>query len=411
MAVVDMHQDLRVEVAAERERLGALVERLDPDEVPATQAPALWQEFDRIGRVAAAAKALLARRVEDSHRWAGEGFASPAEFLAAKGGTSLAAARGELEMSKALPSLPVVREGLVAGTVSAQQGALIADAAQADPSAQRALVQAAQRDSFRELRDRAQRVKVAADPSPEHTQRRIHQARRLREFVDAEGAWNLSMRGTVADGAKVHAALQPVIEQRFRHDRSAATHDLGEARAFDAMVELVTRPTDGGPTKPGRYLGLIRCDLTALRRGAVRGGEVCEIAGLGPVPVHLAVELLGEATWKLILTKGVDVANVTTLSRKATAAMLAALQWRSPVCSVEGCGRTITQIDHRVPWAQTRHTRLPELDPLCPHDHRLKTHDGWELVEGSGVRPFVPPHDPRHPNHRHRSTRAGPDPP
>ena len=118
------------------------------------------------------------------------------------------------------------------------------------------------------------------------------------------------------------------------------------------------------------------------------------------MPVRTAVDLLGDATWKLIVTKGIDVANVTTLSRKATAAMLAALQWRSPVCTVEGCGRTITQIDHRVPWAETRHTTLSELDPLCHHDHALKTHHGWELIPGTGTRPMVPPDDPRHPRHR-----------
>ncbi len=405
MLLAEIHQD----VVAERERLGVLVRRLDPDLLPASQAPALWQEFELIARQAAAAKALLARRVEDSHRWAGEGFASPAEYLAARGGTSLAAARSELEMSKALPALPVVQEALVGGEVSASQGALIADAAKANPGAQCDLIQSARRDSFKELRDRAHRVKAAADPSPEETQRRIHEARRLREFVDAEGAWNLHMRGTVADGAKVHAALQPVIEGRFRTGRSAGTRESGEARAFDALVHLATR-AGAGDGKPGRYLGLIRCDLAALQRGAVTGSEVCQIAGLGAVPVHVAADLLGEATWKLILTKGVDVANVTTLSRKASAAMLAALQWRSPVCSVEGCGRTILQIDHRLPWCETRHTTLRELDALCPHDHALKTHEGWELVAGSGVRPFVPPNDPRHPRRHGRPEPPG-DPP
>ena len=44
------------------------------------------------------------------------------------------------------------------------------------------------------------------------------------------------------------------------------------------------------------------------------------------------------------------------------------------------------QIDHREPWAKTKHTRLDELDPLCPHDHDLKTNQGWSLVEGPGRR-------------------------
>ena len=130
--------------------------------------------------------------------------------------------------------------------------------------------------------------------------------------------------------------------------------------------------------------------------------------GVGPIPVQPAVELLGEATWKLLVTRGVDVLNVTTLSRKATAAMLAALAWRSPTCSAEGCGRTITEIDHQVPYAESGHTTLSELDPLCNPHHDLKTHNGWELVKGAGVRPFVAPDDPRHPRHRPNSASADP---
>ena len=58
------------------------------------------------------------------------------------------------------------------------------------------------------------------------------------------------------------------------------------------------------------------------------------------------------------------------------------------------------QIDHRLPWATTKHTRIDELDPLCPHDHKLKTTANWSLVEGGGRRAFVPPNDPRHPRNR-----------
>lgn len=394
MLVVEIHQ----EVVAQREALASLVRRLDPDELPASQAPALWRELDVMGRQIAAAKALVARRVEDSHRWRGEGFASPAEYLAAKGGTSLAAARSELEMSKALPLLPAVREALVDGTVSAQQGQLIADAAKVNPAAQRSLLASAAKDSFKELKDHAQRAKAAADLDPAATQRRIHDSRRLVEFIDPEGVWNLHARGTVADGAKIHAALAPLIEERFRANRAADRRCSAEANAFDALVDLVERTGDGGG-KRGRYLGLIRCDLSALQRGRTHGEEMCEVTGLGPIPVATAVDLLGDATWKLLITRGIDVLNVTTLSRRATAAMVAALAWRSPTCTVEGCGRTILQIDHRIPWAQTRHTTLAELDPLCPHDHARKTHDGWELIEGTGVRAMVPPGDPRHPRH------------
>jgi hypothetical protein len=166
-----------------------------------------------------------------------------------------------------------------------------------------------------------------------------------------------------------------------------------------------------GPVPPRRwsnprYLALLRVDAAALRRGWVDGDELCEIAGIGPVPVSVARDLLGEAIVKLVITRGVDVANVTHLGRGPTVAQKIALIWANDTCIADGCHRRRIEYDHRTPWAQTRHTRLDELDPLCEFHHDLKTRLGWALVPGKGKRAFVPPDDPRHP--RHHSVRAGP---
>src|SRR2546430_16916238 len=56
---------------------------------------------------------------------------------------------------------------------------------------------------------------------------------------------------------------------------------------------------------------MVRVDHSALTRGWVEGDEVCEIAGLGPIPVRVARELLGDAVVKLVITKGVDVVKVS----------------------------------------------------------------------------------------------------
>jgi hypothetical protein len=156
-----------------------------------------------------------------------------------------------------------------------------------------------------------------------------------------------------------------------------------------------------------RYLGLLRVDLTALHRGRISGDELCEIAGVGPVPVSVARELLGDAVLKLVITRGVDVLNVTHLGRGPTAAQRVALAWTSPQCSALGCPRTRIEIDHRIDWAHTRHTRLDELDPLCAYHHDLKTRHGWALVPGTGRRDFVPTTDPRHPRLHDDSPQAG----
>ncbi|HEU0214667.1 MAG TPA: hypothetical protein VFR13_11320, partial [Jiangellaceae bacterium] len=106
-----------------------------------------------------------------------------------------------------------------------------------------------------------------------------------------------------------------------------------------------------------RYLALLRVDLAALRRGAVAGDEMCEITGVGPVPVPVARGLLGQAVLKLVITRGVDVAHVTHLGRGPSAAQRVALAWTSPGCTVQGCWRTRIEYDHQKPWKDTRHTR------------------------------------------------------
>jgi hypothetical protein len=98
---------------------------------------------------------------------------------------------------------------------------------------------------------------------------------------------------------------------------------------------------------------------------------VCEIHGVGPVPVSVAEGLPGQAVLELVITRGVDVLNVTHLGRGPTAAERIALAWASPGCTVQGCWRSRTENDHRQPWAESRHTRLDELDPLCHHHHDL----------------------------------------
>src|SRR5712671_2447335 len=98
-------------------------------------------------------------------------------------------------------------------------------------------------------------------------------------------------------------------------------------------------------------MALIRADIEALQRGTVEGDEICEIAGLGPIPATVARDLLGEAVLKLVITKGVDVANVTHLGRAPTVAQMAALWWRSPECERLGCTRTQRlQTDHNIGW-------------------------------------------------------------
>jgi Domain of unknown function (DUF222) len=447
-----------------RGQLAELVTAVDPDAVSGSTARMWWAEFDRVERLAAAGKTLLARRVAATHRADRSGSRTAAEELARKAGTTAGTAKDAMDTSQRLADQPELDQAVRRGELSPVQAALVSAAAAADPSAEQRLVELAPRVSLAELREECARVKAAADPDPDATNRRIHAQRRLRHYRDGEGGWNLSARGTAHAGAAFVTVLNAITDAIFTAARRAGRHESVEAYAFDALMAMVEhaaggdqparpaterspgfvddgRKLDGGglqdaadgmgrpvPGDPGifrasgrpvcpvppsrwsnpRYLALLRIDAAALRRGQVQGEELCEIAGVGPVPVSVARDLLGNAIVKLVITNGVDVANVTHLGRGPTTAQKIAMMWANPLCSVQGCHRRQIEYDHQKPWAQTKHTRLDELDPLCTFHHDLKTRLHWALVTGKGKRAFVPPDDPRHPSQQPAPARASP---
>jgi len=377
-----------------------MVGGLVADDVPLRDVTDVWVAFDRIERLAAAAKTLLAARVDVAGDWQRAGARSAADYLAKLGGTSSAVARRSVDVSQQVAGLPGVVDAMRTGSLSAAQAEAIVPAVAADESAEGRLLEVAASTNITELREACLRTRAAADPDRDATHRRIHAERCVRTFVDAEGAWNLHARGTVEQGAAFETALEPIIDRMFTQARANGRRELRAAYAFDALMTL-SAPAPVGKRRPNpRFLSVLRADISALVRGAVEGDEVCEIAGLGPIPVSVARELLGDAILKLVITKGVDVMNVTHLGRSATAAQRIALLWSKPKCANEACSSRFVQLDHRKPWAETKHTKLEELDPLCPHDHDLKTYDDWSLVDGTGRRAFVAPDDPRHPRNK-----------
>src|SRR5262249_29831222 len=149
-------------------------------------------------------------------------------------------------------------------------------------------------------------LRAKASVGVDETHERITRERSLREYTDEEGAWVLHARGPLEAGQAFRAAITPIIDRYFKVKREPEQREPREAYAFDALIELARGQTPVAPAKKssGRYLGLIRADLEALQRGHVEGDEVCEIAGLGPIPVRTARELLGDAVLKLVITKG-----------------------------------------------------------------------------------------------------------
>jgi hypothetical protein len=398
--------------------LSELVAGLNPDAVPLPDAPAVWRGFDQIARLASGAALLMTRRVDESRAWAREGHRTPEDYLAFESGGSVGDARSQLKTAEQLKAASATEDALKAGQLSKDQAQAIADAAAANPAAEGRLLDGAADKPLKELKDQAGREKAAADPDPDARERRHHTNRSIRTWTGSDGGFQIRGNGTIASGGRLLEALNPIVDDIIGERKKTGNRESRAAYLYDALLRLAdqslgapsatpedpddtsgTTGTRGGSSTPKvRHRAILHLDVEALRRGHVEGDELCEIAGLGQIPIRTAINMLSESTLHLILTNGVDVANVTYLGRGVNAAQKVALDWTQHLCSNSKCTGNWLQDDHRDDYAGNRQTRLDNIDRLCPHCHRLKTYKSWKLVQGTGRRPLVPPTDPRHPN-------------
>jgi hypothetical protein len=407
-----LEQVLHVE--AEAWRAASLVR--DPALVPVSAADELYSAFDRIERAAGTAKLLLAKRVVASGEHTRRGYATPEEYLAKVNGSSLGAAKQQLETSTKLEHCPGTAEALLTGEVSPTQGSIIADAAAVNPGAERELINASKRRSHKELQQDALRAKAAADTDQAATDERIRKARRLSRSSNADGAATFFGQGPATDAALIEKELEALIDVGFK-DRTPGPLEPRSAYMWDALALMARNSrthrlgayadpnavTTAKAKQPApKWLALLHLDVAALRRGDVADGERCLIPGVGPIAVETARRELGHAVLKLVLSDGVDVLSVTSLTRRPTQAMQYAQLWTNPECIVEGCTRTRIEFDHLfgTEFTTTRHTRFVEFEGKCHFHHRKHTLEGWELAVGSGKRPIVPPDHPQHPANR-----------
>jgi len=390
-----------------RETVCGAASRFDPGCLNGETAAMAMQEWAGMSHAADAAMALAAARVAACRLPASAGARDAAELVARTTRVTVAQAKDAIARGTRFAAQEMTRSAATAGELSPVQATAIADAVAVNAAAETALLEEAGRSSVGELRLRCLEKKAETQDLAT-IERRIHARRSLRRWRDPEGAEHLHATGTKRDLAVIDRALKRGTDERFKEAHKRGTREPLEAYAFDALVGMAVAVMEGSSEgakrrDPVRSLAVLRLDIEALVRGHVQPGETCEIAGLGPISVTTARQMLGESILKLVMTNGVEVRSVTHLGRGPNAAQKIALLWEQPVCSREGCGRRARlEYDHidGAEYRITNHTRVDELEPLCDPDHDLKTYQGWALVNGTGVRPMVPPDDPRHPRGR-----------
>jgi hypothetical protein len=430
---------------AEAEGAGATLARfvaaLEAERYSGDDSVTLVTFFTRMERLCGAGKALAARRVEEARSHLRSGHRSTAELLAARTGDSLGEAKDLLRLGGHLSDQPTLDQALRDGRLSKRRAALVAEAAKVNPDKEAELVDGATHDSEARFKERCLRAK-AQGRSPEEEARhhqRMHERRRCRTFTDTDGAFRLDALLPPEVGAEVRSALEAHTDRFFRRARQAGVYEPPDAYAADALVDLVCRrgaagPTDStgtttgtdsttgtgtGPpvrTRDPRTTLFIRCDLGALRRGHVAGDELCEIPGVGPVPVPWVHEQLGEALCHLVVTDGVDVTTLYSPGRHIPLPVKAALLERDSRCVVPGCdARLGLENDHWArDFAQGGPTALDNLARVCHHHHQLRTHRGFQLTGGPGRWRWTAPEHPvvpARPRPKKRRPRAPAPPP
>ena len=374
------------------------LEQLDPDALEPAVARDLFEKFCRVERLGAAGKALSARRVANSGAWVDTGERSPAHWMASVAGSSVGRAVAVLQTAELLESLPETEAAYRRGRLSEPQVEEIASAAALFPESQEDLLAAAEIEPLVGLKRQCAWVRARARSEMERHEY-LHRRRQLRHWTDVEGAFRLDGRFTPESGAVILAALEPFKQ---RAALRAANREPAAAYAADALVAVAERsrcvPEDAVRPGPGAVVH-VRVDYSALIRGRVGPGEICEVPGVGPIPVSAARNFVSDSFLAAIVADGEDIKAVSHLGRTIPERLRTALIERDPVCVVPGCAEhEDLEFDHIVPVHRRGRTSLENLARLCRWHHYLKTFHSYVLDRVGGewiwVGPNGPPADP-----------------
>ncbi len=401
------------EAACAVDSVASLVDGFDPALTGARDALELVTEFSRLEHLASAGVALAARRVAQTDLWKRGGHRSAAHWLDHVTGMGLGEAVRLLQAAETVEAAPDTLVALKAGRVSTREAKAIGAAEAADPGAGQRLLAAIDTRSTKETEtDAARIVASASSETPEAKTERHRKARRVFHGVNADGMGYGNWLLPIAEHTRIVAQLDGERSKVFEEAREAGTRESADAYMADAFCRVfdraATKAPGAGASAGGASGGteivddwsftklIVRVDLTALDRGEVAPGEVCEIAGQGPIPVADVWRMIdGDAFVAAVTTNGTEIDKVIHLGRKPTALQKTALEWFSAgECSIEGCTNPARiEIDHVADWADTKITRLPDLASPCGHHHDLKTRHGYTFGPRlpDGKRRLIPP--------------------
>lgn len=334
-------------------------------------------DWAAIERIACAAKLRAASRADDV------GLDSE-RAVANSSGLSSGQARKQTRLRRKLKNKKKTNDAFDKGELSPTQAGAIADAVEANPDAEEALLElAGSGASTSDLLKECERIKRDALDRDGTLASRQKQAREVRSWTDGLGMTCISARLEPVEGAKWLAELDRRADRLFRAQVKAGGQvDTPEQRRADAMVEILASIGNGNGKRGPRTVVQIHVSKEAVERGYVKPGEKCQTGDGRPIPMKAVDEALLDPDTKVqeVVFDEVDVRSIISYKRYIPERLRDALSARGLCCEVPGCGQTKgLQLDHDEEFAKNGPTSQGNLRWHCRYHHTLKTRGLYRL--------------------------------
>ena len=322
---------------------------LDADALDGPDAAEVLVGVRRLRARLAAVEARLAARVDRTRPWAGQGYRSVADWLAASDNTPVGDARTDVRLARRLRSMPATAAALAAGDISAAHARRLStlaapDTAEAFAHAEAFLVGQARTMRWADFtRACAYWLREARQSGEDDRDRADHEHRNVSLHDGLRGTGLLSGELTPVGKATVRSALERIERELFEADWVAARAEHGEAatvadlartpaqRRHDALIEMANRsataPADGKRPRP----------LVSILAGYDAFARMCELADGTLLSPGTVASLLDEAAIERIVFDGPSRVIDVGRARSFTGAARRAVEVAQRHCQGPGC--------------------------------------------------------------------------
>ncbi len=390
-------------------------------------------------RISAATWELLSLIHQFDERYGWAGCTSCAEWLGWRTGLAPGAAREHVRVARALADLPKLSDAMRRGKVSYSKMRAVTRVA--TPETEDDLLNVALSGTAAHV-EKIVRAWRRVDRLAEQAEdRRRHETRSLRTWVDEDGMVVVRGRLSPEVGAVVRRALEAACDQAHGADATAADAD-GEAapgaeavpgaeaeapslakRQADALGVIAECALSGGldrGTAGDRYQVVVHVDADALTEapdapealhvpaGTSETAASPQQAASSPAGrrqtaldeaggIHISAETARRlacdaATVEMQHGPGGEILDVGRRTRTISPALRRALHARDRQCRFPGCRNVRVDAHHIRHWAHGGATTLANLVLLCRRHHRAVHEEGFRVtLDASGNVEFVRP--------------------